>query len=81
MKEKTIEISRSYSQKVNIGNYQTKDYFCSARCECALIEVEKISEMLDDLVQNEVLKSIDCVKEDKVIETNNDIKPKEIQIP
>ena len=28
-----IEISRSYSEKVNMGNHQTFDSFCSAKCE------------------------------------------------
>lgn len=85
MKQKTIEITRSYAQKVNMGNYQTKDYFCSAKCECALEDSSDISSMLDELVQGEVFKSINAeniVEEDKSNKTTDgNIKPKEIQIP
>lgn len=57
--EPTIEITRSYSQKVNLGNYETKDSFCSAKIECLLSEVEEKSKMLDIIVKEEVRKSIE----------------------
>lgn len=58
-KQPTIEITRSYSQKVNLGNYETKDSFCSAKIECLLSEVEEKSKMLDIIVKEEVRKSIE----------------------
>jgi hypothetical protein len=30
---KVVEITRSYSRKVNLGNYQSEDYFCSQKAE------------------------------------------------
>jgi hypothetical protein len=32
-KFKTLEITRSYSRKVNLGNYESEDYFCSRKAE------------------------------------------------
>ncbi len=55
----TIEITRSYSQKVNIGNYQTLDFFMSASAEVAEDEVLEKSQELNELCRNEVRKSIE----------------------
>jgi len=54
-----IEITRSFSQKKNLGNYETQDSFCSAKIECDISEVEEKSKMLDEIVQREVNKTLD----------------------
>ena len=56
--DKKIEIVRSYSQKVNIGNYQTLDFFCSAKAEVAEDESLEISKSLNAFCRQEVAKSI-----------------------
>ena len=53
-----IEITRSFSQKKNLGNYETLDSFCSAKIECDISEVEEKSKMLDEIVQREVNKTL-----------------------
>ena len=53
-----IEITRSFSQKKNLGNYETLDSFCSAKIECDINEVEEKSKMLDEIVQREVNKTL-----------------------
>lgn len=53
-----IEITRAFSQKKNLGNYQTQDSFCSAKIECDISEVEEKSKMLDEIVQREVNKTL-----------------------
>ena len=53
-----IEITRSFSQKKNLGNYETMDSSCSAKIECDIIEVEEKSKMLDEIVQREVNKTL-----------------------
>lgn len=30
---KTIEVTRSFSRKVNLGNYESQDFFCSRKAE------------------------------------------------
>lgn len=53
-----IEICRSFSCRRNVGNYEHKDSFCSAKIECPIEEVEEKSKMLDEIVQREVNKSL-----------------------
>jgi len=53
-----IEITRAFSQKKNLGNYETQDSFCSAKIECPIEEVEEKSKMLDEIVQREVNKTL-----------------------
>ena len=53
-----IEITRAFSQKRNLGNYETMDSFCSAKIECPIEEVEEKSKMLDEIVQREVNKTL-----------------------
>ena len=57
--KKNIEIARSYSQKVKIGDYLTADYFCSAKAKVAEEKAGEKSKELDELCQREVLKSIE----------------------
>ena len=54
-----IEITRSFSRKKNLGNYETLDSFCSAKIECDISQVEEKSKMLDEIVQREVNKTLD----------------------
>lgn len=53
-----IEITRAFSQKKNLGNYETLDSFCSAKIECDIKDVEENSKMLDEIVQREVNKTL-----------------------
>ena len=55
---KLIEIARSYSRKKNIGNYETIDYFCSAKEEVPKSKAEKTSEELFQFCRGEVEKSV-----------------------
>jgi hypothetical protein len=58
-----IEIARSFSRKVNLGNYQTVDFFCSAKQECEKDEIEGVSNFLNALCIDEVSRSITEFKE------------------
>ena len=60
-----IEITRAFSQKRNLGNYETMDSFCSAKIECPIEEVEEKSKMLDEIVQREVNKTLAGLIKDK----------------
>lgn len=53
-----VEVTRSFSYKVNLGNYQTADFFCSQKVEVLESEAEKKSEELYTFCKNEVVKSI-----------------------
>ena len=53
------EITRSFSYKVNLGNYQTADFFCSQKAEVPEEDAEKTSEALYEFCKNEVMKSVE----------------------
>ena len=60
-----IEVTRSFSQKIKIGDYLTADFFSSAKAEVPEEEAEKESEKLYAFVRNEVKKSIKAYLDEK----------------
>lgn len=68
-KYKTMKITRSYSRKLNIGNYQTLDHFCSVEQEIDdtsdVKEMEQASKKLEEFCVKEVERA---VEESKKIE-------------
>lgn len=67
-----IEIARSFSFKLNVGNYESRDFFCSQKCECDESEAEMKSEQLYEFCKNEVMKSVNKFLEE--INKKEDIK-------
>lgn len=65
-----MEIVRSYSQKLNLGNYTTCDFFCSAKAEVDEKEVAAKSKELNEFCLNEVEKSIKEYLEPKRVDTS-----------
>lgn len=61
-KDEKIEIARSFSYKHNCGNFQSADFFCSAKKEVKEKEAEKESEALYLYCKKEVVK---CLNEFK----------------
>lgn len=54
MEKKLTEIARSYSQKLNIGNYQSVDFFCSQKMEVPIDEAEETSRALFAFCKHQV---------------------------
>ena len=57
-KIKLVEIARSFSRKINLGNYETADFFCSEKAEVPEKDAEKTSEALYSFCESEVMKSV-----------------------
>lgn len=53
-----IGITRSFSYKLNLGDYQSADFFCSQRAECHPDMAEEVSRDLDQFCQDEVAEAI-----------------------
>lgn len=53
-----IGITRSFSFKLNLGNYESADFFCSQRAECDPAMAEEVSRDLDQFCQDEVREAI-----------------------
>src|SRR3990167_7556966 len=65
-KEKIIEICRSFSQKLNTGNYTTADFFASFKQEALESEAVEVSEKLLKFAQDEVEKSVNNFKVENI---------------
>lgn len=53
-----IEIARSFSFKLNVGNYESRDFFCSQKAECRPDEAEQVSERVYQFCKAQVLKAV-----------------------
>jgi len=58
-----ISITRSFSMKVNLGNYESADFFASQRAECQAEMAVEVSRDLDQFCMDEVAESIRKFKE------------------
>lgn len=54
----TVEIARSFSYKLNVGNYESRDFFCSQKAECSIEDAERVGELLYEFCKKAVLKSV-----------------------
>lgn len=53
-----VEIARSFSFKLNLGNYQSADFFCSQKSEVPAEEAEAASEALYNFCKRQVMKAV-----------------------
>jgi predicted transcriptional regulator len=66
-----IEITRAFSYKLNVGNYESRDFFCSEKSEVETtdlndVQLERTSLLLAEFCKNEVIKSVnDYLNESK----------------
>lgn len=58
-----ISITRSFSAKVNLGNYESADFFASQRAECPAEMAAEVSRDLDQFCMDEVAESIRVFKD------------------
>ena len=63
--KKKIEVARSFSRKINLQNYETCDFYCSAKAEVEESEAEKVSEELFAFCLSEVRKSATAYLEER----------------
>jgi hypothetical protein len=53
-----IEITRSFSYKLNVGNYESRDFFCSEKVSCYPEEAEAIAKTVHEFCQAQVIHSV-----------------------
>jgi len=59
-----MEIARSFSFKLNLGNYQSADFFCSQKAECEdPAQAEELSAALAAFCKSQVIKAVAEFKE------------------
>ena len=60
--QKLVEVARSFSYKLNTGNYQSVDFFASQKVECLESEASEKSEALYQWVKGQVMKAVNEFK-------------------
>jgi hypothetical protein len=58
------EVVRSFSYKLNTGNYESRDFFCSQKCQCTIETADDVSERLYAFCRSQVLKDVQQYKRD-----------------
>ena len=61
-----VEIARSFSLKVNLGNYESADFFCSEKSEVDAEDQEQASAALYAFCKRQVLASADEFKKSRM---------------
>lgn len=62
-----VEVARSFAFKLNAGNYQSADFFCSQKAECLPEEAEATSARLYAFCRSEVAKAVKQYKDENGI--------------
>jgi hypothetical protein len=57
-----VEVVRACSFKLNLGNYQSMDFFCSQKAQCLPDEVDQVSADLYEWCFQEVMDAANEVK-------------------
>lgn len=53
-----VEVARSYSFKLNVGNYESRDFFCSQKAECRPEDADVVSAKLYEFCKAQVMKAV-----------------------
>ena len=53
-----VEITRSFNYKLNVGNYESRDFFCAQKAECSLDEAEEVSERVHAFCKAQVMRAV-----------------------
>ncbi len=57
-----VEIARSFSFKLNVGNYESRDFFCSQKKECYERDADETSQQLYDFCKSQVMRDVASFK-------------------
>ena len=52
------EIQRSFEYLLNVGNYESRRFFCSQKAECRPEDAEAVSEKLYQFCKSQVMKAV-----------------------
>ena len=61
-----VEIARSFSLTVNLGNYESADFFASQKSECAAEDEADVSAALYAFCKRQVLASVEEFKRSRM---------------
>ena len=53
-----VETTRSFAYKLNAGNYESRDFFCAQKSECAIEDRAEVSADLYQFCKTQVLQAV-----------------------
>lgn len=53
-----VEITRSFSYKLNVGNYESRDFFCAQKAECSIDDADEVAERVHAFCKTQVMRSV-----------------------
>ncbi len=62
MEQERTEITRGYTHKIQLGNYESVDLFCSQKIECNVEQAEEVSAKIYKFCRDQVVKDIPFAK-------------------
>lgn len=54
----TVKIIRSFSYKLNVGQYESRDFFMSQQAECEPEDAGEVSEQVYQFCKSQVMKAV-----------------------
>ena len=57
-RDRKVEVCRSFSYKLNAGNYESRDFFASQKSECAIEDAAEVSVALYQFCKSQVLQAV-----------------------
>lgn len=60
-----VEIARSFSFKLNVGNYESRDFFCSQKAECKPENSEEVARHLHAFRKKMVMEEVRAHQEER----------------
>ncbi len=75
-----ITVVRSFSYKLNIGNYQSVDFFASQKAECFEAEAEETSRKVYQFCKREVLRDLNEYLEENRPLTSEEIRQRKDEL-
>jgi Mn-dependent DtxR family transcriptional regulator len=55
---KKIEIAKARTLKINLGEYQSIDYFCSAKIEVDIDKAEEAGKKLEEFIRKDIVDDV-----------------------
>jgi hypothetical protein len=52
------EVARSFSYKLNVGNYESRDFFCSQKSECTFEDADTVAKALHAFCKKQVMDAV-----------------------
>jgi hypothetical protein len=75
-----VEIARSFSYKLNAGNFESRDFFCAQKAECRASDAEKKSDELYAFCKRQVMRAVAEYREENQPLTSEQVRQRKAEL-